>query len=729
MTENLRDFFEDQLFRSLGNQRFTQDSPVFPDVWLQFATNPGKRCDLLLTPCRGFSAQQLAEQLRERLANGGEESTAEGEIVGKADRAAKIAANMTTVAARLTFREVIRLVVPMTAWWDDVLWNERGSQALDWYQQDASGFSEALERALAASSYQSWIESEFEERKRDLRPPLIWLCHVAGTICLAESEKQQLERSHISRVRDDIDTLLTSDNSEIRTLAGTLESLANEIDERERWDESRRVQELRRMAREGELIRSFVDLLQGMCSLEASELPSIQDVNRNRRTEASIYRSGKATKSDAVRHLFDVRGRGIRWAVIDSGIDARHVAFRRRLEDGRPAGERTSLSEAPKPLTSNELQRPEPASSFGHWAFCRVPNAPGNGWLNQTRIVATYDFSGIRELLSATSVEDVPDEFVTRAVHNRSRKRNRRSATAALRRALKFGSMVDWQQLEEFLRVPHTSDYEPPRYHHGTHVAGVLGADWRSDEHELSPAGDRQGIAPEIEIYDLRALDDEGRGDEFSIMAAMQFVRYLNLRRTSKDQMEVHGANLSFAIKHEVANFACGRTPVCDEADRLAGAGVVVVAAAGNQGRARYQTVKGLLDEGYRSISITDPGNSRSAITVGATHSHEPHTYGVSYFSSRGPTGDGRPKPDLVAPGENIYSTIPGNAEGNADGTSQAAPHVSGAAALLMERNVELIGEPARIKDILCQSATDLGREAYFQGAGMLDILRAMQSV
>jgi subtilisin family serine protease len=187
--------------------------------------------------------------------------------------------------------------------------------------------------------------------------------------------------------------------------------------------------------------------------------------------------------------------------------------------------------------------------------------------------------------------------------------------------------------------------------------------------------------------------------------------------------------NLSFAIKHEVANFACGRTPVCDEADRLSGAGVVVVAAAGNRGRARYQTVKGQPDEGYRSISITDPGNAQSAITVGATHSHEPHTYGVSYFSSRGPTGDGRPKPDLVAPGESIYSTIPGNAEGNTDGTSQAAPHVSGAAALLMERNVELIGDPARVKEILCRSATDLGREAYFQGCGMLDILRAMQSV
>lgn len=58
-----------------------------------------------------------------------------------------------------------------------------------------------------------------------------------------------------------------------------------------------------------------------------------------------------------------------------------------------------------------------------------------------------------------------------------------------------------------------------------------------------------------------------------------------------------------------------------------------------------------------------------------------------------------------------------------------AAPHVSGAAALLIGRNRELIGQPTRVKDILCRSATDRGREPRFQGAGMVDVLRALQSV
>jgi subtilisin family serine protease len=63
------------------------------------------------------------------------------------------------------------------------------------------------------------------------------------------------------------------------------------------------------------------------------------------------------------------------------------------------------------------------------------------------------------------------------------------------------------------------------------------------------------------------------------------------------------------------------------------------------------------------------------------------------------------------------------------DGTSMAAPHVSGAAAMVLARNPELQGKPARVKEILCAAATDLGRERYFQGHGLVDVLRALQSV
>jgi subtilisin family serine protease len=157
--------------------------------------------------------------------------------------------------------------------------------------------------------------------------------------------------------------------------------------------------------------------------------------------------------------------------------------------------------------------------------------------------------------------------------------------------------------------------------------------------------------------------------------------------------------------------------------------GAIVVAAAGNEGYIRQAIELTDHGEGYRSISITDPGNAEAVITVGATHGYRPLTYGVSYFSSRGPTGDGRRKPDLVAPGEKIWSATPGGNVRVLDGTSMAAPHVSGCAALLMSRHRELIGQPGRVKAILCQSATDLGREPYFQGYGLVDVLRAIQSL
>ena len=162
----------------------------------------------------------------------------------------------------------------------------------------------------------------------------------------------------------------------------------------------------------------------------------------------------------------------------------------------------------------------------------------------------------------------------------------------------------------------------------------------------------------------------------------------------------IYGANLSLSIPHNVRNYACGRTPVCNECERLVESGVVVVAAAGNRGFQKFETRMAAFSS-YAAFSITDPGNGESVITVGSTHGNWPHTYGVSFFSSRGPTGDGRLKPDLVAPGERVQSCITGGEHkewGPESGTSMAAPHVSGAAAMLLARYEELIGQPRRVK-------------------------------
>jgi subtilisin family serine protease len=118
--------------------------------------------------------------------------------------------------------------------------------------------------------------------------------------------------------------------------------------------------------------------------------------------------------------------------------------------------------------------------------------------------------------------------------------------------------------------------------------------------------------------------------------------------------------------------------------------------------------------------------------------------YGVSYFSSRGPTGDGRLKPDLLAPGERIVSCAAGRERDRykatlgtpghilyceQSGTSMAAPHVSGAIAAFLSVRPEFIGEPERIKRLFTANAIDLRRHQYFQGAGLMDLMKVLQSI
>jgi subtilisin family serine protease len=304
----------------------------------------------------------------------------------------------------------------------------------------------------------------------------------------------------------------------------------------------------------------------------------------------------------------------------------------------------------------------------------------------------------------------------------------------------------------DFTVTPEQPHFDPCG--HGTHVAGIiagvnsranlfqvheyLDADGKTTKQTLVPLGPISGIAPQTKILSLKALDEKGSGKTSAIIEALQYIQEMN---QNGRRIVVHGVNLSLGYDFDPKWYACGESPLCVEVNRLVKSGVVVVVAAGNGGYREW------LDRSSRAVAtnvvcaINDPGNSDLAITTGATHRDMPHTYGVSYFSSRGPTGDGRSKPDLVAPGERIISCLSsakkntmGSDVTTADyfedsGTSMAAPHVSGAIAAFLSVRREFIGRPEVVKEIFLGSAMDLKRDRYFQGSGLLDLMRALQTI
>jgi serine protease AprX len=613
-------------------RRYTQDSPILPDVWMAYGAPEGAeierddgRVDLLFTPHVDSTAARVAAKLTQALERA-------DSSLGKT----RLGYSESYVVADLTFEELIRCALPLTPWWrTSVLASLRGAPTHGEAGDEMPRELASLIDARAVELRGLLLPGDEPRRGGSGIAGVAWLIGLVGRIAARRADVREDEQGRHA------------------------------------------------------LFTAGVEIISGAYQLQPRQAAPVWSVSRNRRAHTAVWLSRKAIKADAVERLFEATCADLRWAVIDSGVDARHRAFRRRDAGGNPA--------------------PDP--------FARRGRQLG------TRVVKTYDFRRLRDISAGRlpeGLETLPagaSDLDLRHVEDRLRK----------------GRMLDWQALLPALEVPLDETYSAPRHEHGTHVAGIIAADWRKDDSGenaddagVKPQENLTGVCRDIEIYDLRVLDDRGFGEEYAVSAALQFVRWLN---SNSDLQVIHGVNLSLSLVHDVCNYAVGRTPVCDECERLVGAGVCVVTVAGNEGRARYTSEAGVIADGYRAVSITDPGNAQRVITVGSTHRFEPHTYGISYFSSRGPTGDGRMKPDLVAPGEKIVSPVPGDDYKSKDGTSQAAPHVSGAAALLMARYQELRGQPERIKQILCDSATDLGRDRSFQGAGMLDILRAMQAV
>ncbi|NJM23882.1 MAG: S8 family serine peptidase [Richelia sp. SL_2_1] len=241
-------------------------------------------------------------------------------------------------------------------------------------------------------------------------------------------------------------------------------------------------------------------------------------------------------------------------------------------------------------------------------------------------------------------------------------------------------------------RVVHKRNYtdEPwgNPHKHGTHVAGIIAGN----------GSQYQGIAPGATIWSYKIMPSQSgfKGAE-AIEDVIKDMKY-----------GVRIANCSWGVPDKRLDGTSIWAKTADKATKL---GLILVKSAGNNGR-----------HGLRSI--TSPADAKGDLIVVGASSRDGSR--VMHFSSRGPTGDNRPKPDILAPGDRIIAAKPNGGYVRSSGTSMAAPHIAGIAALMLERNPRL--KPWLVKKILMETAKPLASNSHnYQGKGLVDVVKALQ--
>ncbi len=258
---------------------------------------------------------------------------------------------------------------------------------------------------------------------------------------------------------------------------------------------------------------------------------------------------------------------------------------------------------------------------------------------------------------------------------------------------------------------------------HGTHVAGTMAGDGSNSQSQAGTANQFRGIATAAQIFSYDNNTNSNNQDYFA-----------------SHQAAIQTANADLSQNSWGGNFTsqnCDTHNVysvdAQNMDKIVtgeawGRGILVNVAASNfrQGTSDNQmetdpicNFAGAPDY-INYTSLSDLGSAKNIISVGATQ--KVSTNRMADFSSWGPTRDGRLKPDIVAPGEAIRSTVPGGGYGELSGTSMATPHISGISALVIQRYRAVFNNqsprPATVRAILIQTAQDLQADHVYYTPG-----------
>jgi len=306
--------------------------------------------------------------------------------------------------------------------------------------------------------------------------------------------------------------------------------------------------------------------------------------------------------------------------------------------------------------------------------------------------------------LNLQVIEDKPLNYVGRAAHGVSalnaingKNLNGKGVTIGIGDNADFSSHIDFAG-RLILRTPTVPAY------HGTHVAGtVAGAGIVNVKY--------RGMAAKATIINQYFSD--------IITSAPAYVTDNNMVATNNSYYSGLSNCPGEGVYDVLSNYADLQLGQYKQ--------LLHVVAAGNDGAltcAGFPASFGTIKSGWQC--------AKNVLTVGNMYVQD---YSISYSSSRGPVADGRIKPEIVANGTNVISTIPNNSYGYSTGTSMASPAVTGSLALMYERYRQLHSSAnppsALIKALVCNTAEDLGNAGpdYTFGFGMLNVQKAVEAI